>query len=196
MTRPGMRWRHVIINTLCSWLHGDERGFRSRRHRIHSSGDYRNPPPEGEHAGLHQYHVERSREEVTIAKELRKAVGVAIMRHLLNEGYRVLAVAVGKVHTHGLIELPENLRQVKAVVGEAKRKSSRAVKKELPGNVWAASGTYKPVETSGHLESAFGYILYEQGADAWTWSFRDRSCEGMFGRKRLRPRRHLPTLTP
>ena len=105
------------------------------------------------------------------------------MRHFLDEGYRVLAIAVGKMHTHGLVELPEDLQRVKAVVGEAKRKSSRAVKKELPGSVWAAGGTYKPVERAGHLESAFGYILYDQGPDAWTWSFRDRSSEGMFGRK-------------
>src|SRR5829696_2802622 len=100
MTRPGMRWRHVIINTLCSWLHGDERGFRSRGHRIHSSGDYRNPPPRGEHAGVLRYHEQRSREEVTITKDLRKRVGGAIVRHFLREKYRVLAIAVGKVHTH------------------------------------------------------------------------------------------------
>ena len=111
-------------------------------------------------------------------------MGVAITRHFLDEGYRVLTVAVGKVHAHGLVELPEDLRRVKAIVGNAKRKSSRAVKKELPGNVWAAGGTYKRVQTSGHLEGAFGYILYDQGPEAWTWSFRDRSGEGMFGRKR------------
>jgi hypothetical protein len=45
-------WRHVIISTRRSWLHGDAREFRSRRHRIHSLGDYRNIPPAGEHAGL------------------------------------------------------------------------------------------------------------------------------------------------
>jgi hypothetical protein len=51
MAQPGMLWRHVIINTFCTWLHSDERGFRSRKHRIHSSGDYRRRPPKGEHAG-------------------------------------------------------------------------------------------------------------------------------------------------
>jgi hypothetical protein len=48
----GKRWRHVIVNTRCSWLHGDLRGFRNRKHRIHSSGDYRNPPPPEEHRVL------------------------------------------------------------------------------------------------------------------------------------------------
>jgi hypothetical protein len=44
---PGNKWRHVIIKTRSSWLHGDERGFRDRGHRIHSSGDYKHGPPKG-----------------------------------------------------------------------------------------------------------------------------------------------------
>ena len=54
-----LAWRHVVIGTLRSWNFGDERGFRSRGHRIHSSGDYKNPPPRGEHAKLNEWHVER-----------------------------------------------------------------------------------------------------------------------------------------
>jgi hypothetical protein len=45
-------WRHIIVNTKNTWFHGDDRAVRDRDHRIHSSGDYKNPPPEGEHAGL------------------------------------------------------------------------------------------------------------------------------------------------
>src|SRR5262249_17500638 len=51
MPAEGKLWRHVIISTLNSWLPGDPRGFRAVNHKIHSSGDYKNPPP-GEHAGL------------------------------------------------------------------------------------------------------------------------------------------------
>src|SRR5205814_7189946 len=61
MPRPGMMWRHVVISTRRSWLHGDRRGFRSRGHRIHSSGDYRDPPPQGEHEGLLGYHETRAK---------------------------------------------------------------------------------------------------------------------------------------
>ena len=49
MTRAGFMWRYCMINTLCSWLHGDERGFRSREPEIRSSGDYKNPPPPEEY---------------------------------------------------------------------------------------------------------------------------------------------------
>jgi hypothetical protein len=54
MPKPGMRWRHCVIGTHNSWLPGDPRGFRAIDHKIHSSGDYKNPPPEGEHSGLHR----------------------------------------------------------------------------------------------------------------------------------------------
>src|SRR3954447_13436852 len=105
MPRPGMLWRHIIINTKSTWLHGDPRGFRSRKHRIHSSGDYKNPPPPGEHAGLHRYHKDRSSQEVTIPRELRPTIGRTLLAHLRSSGRRVFAIAVGRVHAHGVVEL-------------------------------------------------------------------------------------------
>jgi hypothetical protein len=95
-----MRWRHNIINTKDTWLHGDPRGFRNRKHRIHSSGDYKHRPPKGEHANLHRYMKDKSKEEVTIPYELRQIIGRAIMTYLKEIGIRVLAISVGKVHSH------------------------------------------------------------------------------------------------
>jgi hypothetical protein len=54
-----MRWRMITISTKRSWLPGDQRGFRNRQHRIHSSGDYKNPPPRWEHEGLRRYNEKR-----------------------------------------------------------------------------------------------------------------------------------------
>ena len=184
MTDPNMVWRHFVISTLGTWLHGDERGFRSRKHRIHSSGDYRNPPPPDEHAGLHVYQDKRSRPEVALERELRRIVGRAILDYVLDHHYRILALAIGKVHAHGLAELPETLSTVKAIIGEAKRRSSRAIRNQIPGNVWAAGGTFKIVKDDEHLLRGNDCILYEQGREAWTWSFKDRSREGEFGRVR------------
>ena len=183
MTQPGMLWRHVVINTHGTWLHGDERGFRSRGHRIHSSGDYRNPPPKGEHTGLLRYHRKRCRKEVIIPREFRRAIGQAIVDYLLSEGYRVLCVAVGKVHAHGVVELPIPSR-VKRIIGEAKRHASRCVSRPIPGALWSAGGEFVAVEDADHLKAAYEYDLYKQGPGAWTWSWRDRSREGMFARKR------------
>jgi len=184
MSRSGRLWRHVIINTRGTWLHGDPRGFRNRKHRIHSSGDYRNPPPRGEHAALHEYHKHRSADEIHIGRDERAIIGREIVRHLQTEGYRTLTIAVTKVHAHLLVQLPGALDDVKAIIGDAKRLSSRAVKKSMPGSVWAAGGTYKRIVEPSHRQSAFDYILYGQGDGAWTWSFRDGSLEGQFARRR------------
>ena len=184
MPAPGKRWRHVIINTKGSWLHGDARGFRSRDHRIHSSGDYRNRPPRGEHLGLNLSEHLKSGLEVTLPHELRAIVGRAIIEHFRSEKHRLLCVAVTKVHAHALVELPDHMHCVKAIVGHAKRNSSRAIKASIPGSVWSAGGTYRPVNSASHQKSAYEYILYDQGRDAWTWSGSDGSLEGKFGRRR------------
>jgi hypothetical protein len=55
MPLRGKAWWHVQIGTYCAWLPGDKRGFRNRDHRIDSTGDYRDPPPPDEHAGLREY---------------------------------------------------------------------------------------------------------------------------------------------
>lgn len=183
MPRSGKLWRHVIINTHGTWLHGDQRGFRSRKHRIHSSGDYRNPPPKGEHAKLHEFQKQRSVGEIHIDRNDRTIIGREIVRHLQTEGHRVLAIAVAKVHAHLLVELPRALDEVKAIIGDAKKKSSRALERSMPGSIWAAGGKYKRIMESAHQHNVFEYILYQQGALAWTWSFRDGTLEGQFGRR-------------
>jgi REP element-mobilizing transposase RayT len=185
MPQSGMAWRHVIINTLNSWHHGDVRGFRSRRHRIHSSGDYKNPPPKGEHAGLLRYQLSISGDVIEVARELRAVVGRAIVATLLEMNLRVLGAAVADRHSHFVVELPAELGGVKRIVGEAKRKSSRSVKQWLPGRVWSAGGTYKLVKDRGHLLNALDYVLFDQGEDAWTWSYRDGDFQGRVGRKKI-----------
>jgi REP element-mobilizing transposase RayT len=196
MPATGMCWRHVIVSTLNSWNHGDARGFRSRHHRIHSSGDYKNPPPKGEHAGLLKYQKSISGEPIDITEELRAIVGQTVVAMLLEMGFRVLAVSVADRHGHVVVELPVNLAEVKRIVGDAKRKSSRSVKRWLPGRLWSAGGTYKMVTDRSHLKNATEYVLYEQGDDAWTWSFKDSTGAGKFGRRRPSPRKKTGASQP
>jgi hypothetical protein len=163
-----MRWRHVVINTRNTWLHGDERGFRSRGHRIDSSGDYQHRPPPDEHEGLREYHESRSGVEVHVPMDLRPIIGRTILEYLLAIGMRVIAIAVGKVHTHIVVELVDDMRFVKHLIGQVKRKSSRAVKQQLPGAVWSAGGTYKPIDDTPPIK--------------------DGNHEGMFRRRRPKKR--------
>jgi REP element-mobilizing transposase RayT len=116
--------------------------------------------------------------------DLRPVIGRTIVEYLTRERHRVLAVAVANVHVHALVELPDRMPLIRQIAGHAKRHSSRAVKGVLPGSVWGEGGKFKPVRDREHQEAAFGYILYEQGPDAWTWSYRDGSLNGMLGRKR------------
>ena len=184
MPAPGKKWRHAIINSYASWLHGDARGFRNRGHRIHSSGDYQHPPPKSEHEGLYVHHLGASREEVHFEKSLRPVIGQTLLRYLQSTEHRTLAVAVTKGHAHLLVELPDHGAKMRAVVGQTKRSASRAVNKELPGRIWAAGRSFKPVNSQAHHRRAYRYILYEQGLGAWTWSYRDKHEDGKFGRVR------------
>jgi hypothetical protein len=173
MPHQGKMWRHVIISTKRSWLHGDERGFRSRAHRIHSSGDYRDPPPDGEHAGLLAYHEKRAKApRVKITKPFRGEVGAVLLHTMLDLGHRVLAMSVSGKHAHLLVELPRLRREAKAIVGKCKCARSPRLRKAMPGSIWGEGGKYKPVKTRRQQIRTFGYITDDQGPGAWTWTFR------------------------
>ena len=168
-----MRWRHLVLNTRCTWLHGDERGFRSRGHRIHSSGDYKNPPPPEEHDGLRRYHLARFGEPVIIPEGARAAAGLAFVARLRKEGCPVLALAVADKHLHGLAEMPDDVPLIRQIVGRCKCCATDAIKDHLTGRLWSEGGEFRPVDDRDHEHNVYGYILIRQGADAWTWSYRD-----------------------
>lgn len=156
MARGRLRWFHVTLNTLNSWLPGDERGFRSRDHRIHSSGDHRHPPLPGEHAGLHRYAQGISGEPVRIPRALRPIIGRRIVADLQRDRWRVVAVSVASLHVHVLVELPDG--EVRTLMGEYKRSASCAVTGERPGHLWSAGCGVEPVDSDQHHRHAQGYI--------------------------------------
>lgn len=182
MPEPGMRWRHMILSTVNSWLPGDPRGFRARKRKIHSSGDYKKPPPAGEHAALFEHAKSISGPPVIIPRDQRPIVGKAILSKLAKLQYRTLAIAVSGMHAHVLVELPDNIRQVRHIAGQCKTVSSHAIRDVLPGRVWGRGGTFKPVDTRDHQIKVFYYILRQKSA--WVWSFR--------GDERHNPNHHTP----
>jgi hypothetical protein len=164
-----LRWWHVMIGTYCSWLPGDERGFRSKGHRIHSSGDYTNPPPVGEHAGLRDYHRQRHPEPIEVPYRSRRRVADAIAHELREHGYRVLIVSVSGKHAHILAELPVDLPEFNRIVGMCKNKSSRAIRDVLPGRVWSRGDTHKLVRDRVHRKNVYLYLRDDQGPGAVCW---------------------------
>ena len=162
-------WLHVMLGTYASWLPGDKRGFRNRKHRIHSSGDYRNPPPLEEHEGLRNYNVERVGEKVEIPLDQRHRLARTIAKLLIQAGYRVLVVSVSGCHVHILAELPVNLAEYNKLIGWLKTKSSRALKDVLPGRVWARGEHHVFVRDEAHRDEEYGYIRDRQGSGARAW---------------------------
>ena len=169
MPRPGMQWRHVVFSTHNSWLPGSPLGFRNRDHRIHSSGDYKNPPPLGEHAGLHRYAKKISGEPVVIPAELREQIGRAMIAEFKKHDCRILAIAVASNHVHILAEMPEETEKYRAIIGRCKTAACHAVKEKMPGRIWCRNATYKLIKDEEHHRNTYRYLLNQK--DAWVWSY-------------------------
>ena len=165
-------WRHVVVNTRNSWLHGDPRGFRNRDHRVHSSGDYNDPPPPGEHAGLFRYHCQRSGEPVDLGVEARIIICQAFVLKWRSLGFRVIACAVGKRHLHAVVEGPYDYGRLTRAIGKCKQKASHAIRHLLPGTIWAANGNFKPIRGGGHFRNSYKYVRTRQESGAVVWSHR------------------------
>lgn len=171
MPQDGMRWRHAVLNTHNSWLPGDPRGFRSFQHKIHSNGDYKTPPPAGEHQGLFRFTQGISGKPVLIPEDCRNKVGIAMLRKLRKLNYACLAISVSGMHAHVQVELPDDLPVVRQIMGQCKTVSSHAIRAVLPGRVWGRDGSFTPIDDPEHHRNVFHYILGQE--DAWTWSYKD-----------------------
>jgi len=178
MPKPGYAWWHLILSTARSWKHGDPRGFRSRKHRIHSNGDYKNRPPKGEHDGLHRYHQTRSQPTIVLKEPLRETIGRALLEKLTKESINVLCIAVAPTSSHLLVELPNDYDTALKCSYGLKQASSHAVRLELPGKVWAQGGKPIRVKNRDHQQQLYPYILrHRTKEDAWTWAFRPGDVE-------------------
>ncbi|MGB2820689.1 MAG: transposase [Phycisphaerae bacterium] len=158
---------HINWGTYGSWLPGDPRGFRTRRHRMHVEGNYRNPPPVGVYEGLHE-HVKANLRKPPIAlpDELRPAVGCACLEQFEKEGVCAYALSVGGEHVHAAVDCsPEGLKQM---VGRVKKVSSHRIRDQIPGKVW--SGGCKPVvvRDEQHWRNVLKYIR-DHAPQAWVW---------------------------
>jgi hypothetical protein len=121
---------------------------------------------------LLKYQKGRCPGRVEISVSARPIILKAFVEALVDDGRRVLVASCSDLHLHALVELPADKGRTKATVGEAKRLSSRAVKREMPGNVWGAGGAYKPVENRKHQVEAFFYILERQEEGAVVGHYR------------------------
>lgn len=167
------KWFHITFSTYGTWLPGDPRGFRTYKHKRHSSGDYRHRPPEGEHSGLRKLAQTRMRTNpITLTLKQRKICGLAIVKKLTRKECKIIAIGVGAQHVH--IQLRMEDRNVKRVIGAAKQYASHRLRNELPGTIWATYCQTEPVRSKEHQRRLFHYIRHHRKEGAFVWTYQDK----------------------
>ena len=166
---------HAQLWCYGQWSPGDPRGFRSHDHRVHSSGEYKHRPPEGEHADLHD-HAKRQLKQppVELAVPQRQVIGELVVRWCQIKSHTLIAVACGRVHTHLFVELPRG--EAEATIGKMKRYCSTEGSRRdavIPSPVFARRCEPLIVQSRGHAEQLWPYIVDKHAAEgAWTWGDR------------------------
>jgi hypothetical protein len=173
------KWFHITVHTYAAWLYGDARGFRTRHHREHVEGDYKNPPPAGKYAKeLDASKKLMTQEAVSLDPEWRKIVGAALRDKLMALGAQVLCVSMGSTHAHILAKMPPGPTP-RLWVGRAKAKASLVAKDHgWSGKLWGVRSKITPIRNRQHQLNTFGYILAHVDEGAWVWDFRDASDPG------------------
>ena len=181
-----------MSNTYGTWLPGDPRGFRTRKHREHIEGDYKNPPPAGKYDERHEL-AKRSlkSEPVILLPDSRRACIEALVHAWVQvHSIEVLAISVSAMHMHVLARFVAVTEQkptpsqgglrekdpARYFMAIAKERSAKALASEgivNPGRVWAKRGKIVPINDRSHQLNVYRYILDHQNEGAAVWSFKD-----------------------
>lgn len=197
MPRPHVRiidawngWYHVNGNTYGTWLRGEPRGWRSRHHREHVEGDYKNPPPPGAHDEAYQKSKRLMEEPVFLSRQARAIACAELVASLQYQSVEPIACCVDGHHYHILARMvmPEVREHVPAwlvhtrhqpiyafirhVVGLAKSRAARAISgagHAPEGGVWAKRFKITPIRDRAHQLQVVRYIQAHanRGAAAW-----------------------------
>ncbi len=171
--RSDWTWYHSTLGTYGSWLPGDPRGFRTRHHREHVEGDYKNRPEAGQYEGLH----ERCRSSlkqapVAISPTFRQLAGIALLNRLKGLGSQVVAVSVSVEHLHVLAKMPTG--SPREWLGMAKRHVWFELReKGWEGKLWGKRGRNEPVHDREHQLRIYHYIVRHEQSGAWVWKWGD-----------------------
>ena len=183
MRHPWNNWFHCTGSTYGTWLPGDPRGWRSRKHRQHVDGDYKDPPAPGTYEEL----LARSkrlmkRRPVFLTPPARVVACREMVQSLLHHEVELIDLSVGAIHWHLLARFTslghcadaEALkRTARRMVGLAKKDSSRVLGASglvPPGGVWATRGGIHPIHDRGHQIRVVGYIREHADDGATVWS--------------------------
>jgi hypothetical protein len=166
-------WYHIISTTYGTWLYGDARGFRTRHHREHVEGDYKNPPPPGTYEELGQQSRDSlKRPSVVLPVRFREIVGRAILERLRGLGALVVCISVSGQHIHVLAKTP--FKQARWMMGKAKRHVWFVLRDHgRVGKLWGKRGKEIPIKDRQHQLNTYRYILRHAQQGAWIWTMFD-----------------------
>jgi len=168
--QQGWHWYHFIISTYGAWLHGDSRGFRTRHHREHIEGDYKNPPP----PGMYENRERRSRKtlkqlSVVLPSNLRPIIGSALKERLQGLGAVMFCISMSGQHAHGLAKMPRPL--VREWGGLAKKHAWFVARDHgWKEKLWGKRSQAIRVKTREHQLNVYRYIMDHAEEGAWVWS--------------------------
>jgi REP element-mobilizing transposase RayT len=165
-------WLHITSHTYGAWLHGSPKGYRTRHHREHIEGDYKNPPPKGEYDdNLKRSKQLLKQEPVKLANKWRKLFGQSVLDKMNELGAEVICIAMGATHVHLLAKMPPG-KTPRQWVGRAKKHANFTGKDEgWTGKLWAVRCKVTPINDRDHQVNTFRYIVKHLGEGAWVWDY-------------------------
>jgi hypothetical protein len=169
LSMPDGVWFHVVLTFHGNWLPGDPRGFRTRKHRDHIEGDYKNPPEPGTYDALFQMSKENlDQEPVLLAMEQRILIGKAMLQRFEELGGLVGAIAVAGSHVHLLAKYPMDCYRV--WTGLVKKHAWFVLKAQgHTSKLWGKRGKELQIRNQSHFENARKYIADHEKEGAWVW---------------------------
>jgi len=168
---PKRSWFHVILTCYGNWLPGDPRGFRTRHHKQHIEGDYKNPPPKGLYEELHRSSKKSMKQtKVNLSSGHQIIVGNAFLETFKFLNTPVLAIAVHATHVH--LQVQFDPKQVRIYCGKAKKNAWYRLREQgWQGKVWAKRGKYQLIQDYQHQKNTYAYILKHTQENAWVWKW-------------------------
>jgi hypothetical protein len=158
--KPWNDWYHVMGHTYGTWLPGDPKGFRTRNHREHVEGDYKNPPPKGKYDQLWKRSKDlMNRDPVYLTIDQRHRAVEEIVRSLKKWGIELRIASIDRIHLHALTRVIDH--NPRHWIGLAKKESSANMKRDglaPQGGLWAVGCKCLPITGADHFENTTGYI--------------------------------------
>jgi len=154
-------WYLVTWTTYGSWLPGDPRGFRTRKHKRHvpppkrysDGGDFYNPQ---DYREILECATRECKGCVTLNEKHRSFLRRKLVEIGRDKGFPLKAVHVGRTHVHVLLQ--SDGADVPRIVNLLKGITSRGLSEHgLPGRVWTR-GYHMRVIPENALPGALRYL--------------------------------------